>query len=152
MPVTSKNSPSTAILVTVISFWVKVPVLSEQIIVADPRVSTEESFRISALRAIISCMPKARVMVTTAGNPSGTAAIARLTAMMNISRGGVPVSMPSTKTAAQITRVTHPRVRPNLSSRFCRGVLSSSTSWSMVAIWPISVAIPVFTTTPTPLP
>ncbi len=41
--------------------------------------------RISAWRLIISCMPSARLMVTTAGSPSGTAAMARLTAMMNTS-------------------------------------------------------------------
>ena len=51
----------------------------------DPRVSTAGSRRMSACRRTISCMPKARQIVTTAGSPSGTAAIARLTATINIS-------------------------------------------------------------------
>ena len=40
-----------------------------------------------AWRLIISRIPSARLMVTTAGKPSGTAAIARLTAIMNSSSG-----------------------------------------------------------------
>ena len=68
-------------------FSVRVPVLSEQIVVAEPKVSTEDRRRINALRLIISRIPNARLMVTTAGSPSGTAAIARLTEMMNISSG-----------------------------------------------------------------
>ena len=85
MPVISSIFPSAHRRVTVISFCVSVPVLSEQITVADPSVSTEASLRISAWRLIISCMPSARLIVTTAGSPSGTAAIARLTAMMKTS-------------------------------------------------------------------
>ncbi len=81
-PEISTRIPSAHNWVTVISFCVSVPVLSEQITVAEPRVSTEASRRISAWRLIISRMPSARLMVTTAGSPSGTAAIARLTATM----------------------------------------------------------------------
>jgi len=43
--------------VTVILFWVKVPVLSEQMTVTDPRVSTAGSLRISALRRTIRWAP-----------------------------------------------------------------------------------------------
>ena len=68
---------------TVISFCVSVPVLSEQITVAQPSVSTAGSLRMSAWCLIMRCMPRARQIVTTAGSPSGTAAIARLTAVMN---------------------------------------------------------------------
>ena len=38
---------------TVIRFWVSVPVLSEQIVVTEPSVSTAYSRRISALSASI---------------------------------------------------------------------------------------------------
>src|SRR5512146_1637026 len=79
------NWPSTHRRVTVISFWVNVPVLSEQITVADPSVSTDDSLRINAWRLIISRMPRAREIVTTAGSPSGTAAIARLMATIKTS-------------------------------------------------------------------
>ena len=70
---------------TVISFWVRVPVLSEQTTVAEPRVSTAGSLRMRAWRRTMRCMPRARQMVTTAGRPSGTAAMARLTAVMKSS-------------------------------------------------------------------
>jgi len=62
---------------TVISFFVRVPVLSEQITVVSPRVSTEGSFLISAFFESIFLTEIAREIVTTAGRPSGTAATAR---------------------------------------------------------------------------
>ncbi len=42
--------------------------------------------------------------------------------------------------------------RPNWAKRFCKGVPPSSTSWIKPAICPISVAMPVPTTSPAPLP
>ena len=80
---TLKRLPAVQPWTTVIWFWVSVPVLSEQITVAQPSVSTAGSLRMSAFLLIICCMPSARQMVTIAGRPSGTAAIARLTAVMN---------------------------------------------------------------------
>ena len=77
--------PSAHRRVTVIWFWVSVPVLSEQMVVVEPSVSTEESLRMRAWRLIIWLMPSARLMVTTAGRPSGTAAMARLTETMKAS-------------------------------------------------------------------
>ena len=73
--------PATSRTVTTIWFFVRVPVLSEQITVTDPRVSTAGSFRIRALRLSMRRAPRARVMVTTAGSPSGTTATAMLTAV-----------------------------------------------------------------------
>ena len=55
---------------------VRVPVLSVQITVVQPRVSTDDSRRTSAFRAAMRCTPRARAMVTMAGSPSGTAATA----------------------------------------------------------------------------
>src|SRR3970282_441068 len=72
-----KLRSSTHNCTTVIWFWVRVPVLSEQMTLAAPRVSTEASRRMRACRRTISRMPIARVMVTTAGKPSRPAAIAR---------------------------------------------------------------------------
>ena len=57
------------------------PVLSEQIVVTEPSVSTAYRRRMSALLASIRWAPRARVMVTTAGRLSGIAATARLTAV-----------------------------------------------------------------------
>jgi hypothetical protein len=61
---------------------VKVPVLSEQIIVVHPKVSTESNFLIIELCLAILLDPKARQVVMTAGKPSGIAATARATATL----------------------------------------------------------------------
>ena len=53
-----------------------VPVLSVQITVAQPSVSTAGSRRTSTWRAAMRCTPMASAMVTMAGSPSGTAATA----------------------------------------------------------------------------
>ena len=53
--------------------WVRVPVLSEQITVAPPRVSTAASRRMMARRRAMRETPMARVMVSAAGSPSGIA-------------------------------------------------------------------------------
>jgi len=52
------------------------PVLSEQITLTLPRVSTEGSFLTIAFRFDIRRTPRARVTVTTIGRPSGIAATA----------------------------------------------------------------------------
>ncbi len=85
MPVTSWNRPSVRIDVTVISLRVRVPVLSEQITETDPRVSMAGSRRTIALRDAMRRTPTAIVMVSTAGNPSGTAATAIPTTIMKAS-------------------------------------------------------------------
>ena len=80
------NVASAAVIVrTVISLRVKVPVLSEQITLTAPNVSTAGSLRMIALRCAMRCTPIASVMVIMAGKPSGIAATARLTAAKNIS-------------------------------------------------------------------
>ncbi|MNC78907.1 hypothetical protein D3C75_1312450 [compost metagenome] len=66
------------------------PVLSEQMTEAQPRVSTEGSLRTMALRLIIRCTPRARAMVTIAGRPSGMAATARDTPARNMAYAGCP--------------------------------------------------------------
>ena len=67
---------------TVILFWVRVPVLSEQIICAQPSVSTAVRRRIIAFRFDILVTPMDRTTVTTAASPSGIAATASETATM----------------------------------------------------------------------
>ena len=56
---------------TVISFLVSVPVLSEAMTLAEPSVSTAARWRTMALRFAMRCTPRARTAVTTAGKPSG---------------------------------------------------------------------------------
>jgi len=62
--------------VTVCSFLVSVPVLSEQMTETDPRASTECSFFTIAFRFAMRNTPKANVTVVTIGRPSGMAATA----------------------------------------------------------------------------
>ncbi len=70
---------------TTISLRVSVPVLSVQITDTDPSVSTAGSLRMMAWRRDMRCTPSARVMVSTAGRPSGIAATAMPTIARNAS-------------------------------------------------------------------
>jgi len=85
VPVTVYDLPPATISCTVIWFSVRVPVLSVQITVVEPRVSTAGSLRIMARFCAMRDTPMARVMVTAAGRPSGMAPTARATAAMKIS-------------------------------------------------------------------
>uniref|UniRef100_A0A2M4C4L4 Putative secreted protein n=2 Tax=Nyssorhynchus TaxID=44543 RepID=A0A2M4C4L4_9DIPT len=87
------------ITVTVISFFVIVPVLSEQITVTQPSVSTVGSFFTMQCRFAIRMTPRASVTVTTIGRPSGMAATAKLTPMVNISTSGLACIQPSSMMA-----------------------------------------------------
>ncbi len=71
--------PPATIRCTVIWFWVNVPVLSEQITVVLPSVSTAGNLRMIACRRAICTTPIASVTVTAAGNPSGMALTASAT-------------------------------------------------------------------------
>ena len=70
---------------TVILFSVKVPVLSLQITVALPSVSTAGSCFTRAFFLAILSTPKAITTVTVAGNPSGITDIARDIEIIKIS-------------------------------------------------------------------
>ena len=78
-------------------FWVRVPVLSEQITWAHPSVSTAVSFRITALRLDIFVTPMDKTMVTTVASPSGMAATARLTATRKVFSTTSPLILPAFK-------------------------------------------------------
>ena len=137
---------------TRIRFSVSVPVLSEQIQVTDPSVSTAGSRRTSALWWAIRRAPRARVTATTAGRASGTAATARLIAVRNIRPGSSPRSSPVTNTTAQMATTASAIRPPKLDSRRCRGVRTTSAVISRSAMAPSSVSVPVPTTTPRPRP
>jgi hypothetical protein len=64
---------------------VSVPVLSEQMTVTEPSVSTALSLRVIALRRAMRCTPSASVIVRIAGSPSGMAATAKPMAARNSS-------------------------------------------------------------------
>jgi hypothetical protein len=142
---------------TVISFLVRVPVLSEAITVAEPRVSTAGSRRTIAFRRAMRCTPMARTAVTMAGSPSGTAATARATPRMRTSKIAAGSRTPSTSRmvatiTAAMTSTTAPSSLPVRSSSFCSGVASSSVRRRRPATLPSSVSIPVAVTTALPRP
>ena len=88
----------------------------------------------------------------TAGSASGIAATASETAVSSISSGDSPRSRPTANTMAQIASTAYAMFLPKATRRFCSGVFPSSSPWSIAAIRPSSVCIPVATTTPVPRP
>ena len=69
---------------TVILFWVRVPVLSEQMTWVQPSVSTAVSRRMMAFSFAIFVTPIERTTVTTVARPSGMAATASDTATIKV--------------------------------------------------------------------
>ncbi len=125
---------------TVISPFVSVPVLSEQIMVVAPKVSAEASLLIIALRLASSRAPRASDMVTTAGKPSGTAETASATATINASvmfpMASPAPPTPTTKisynsranTIAHITTIIIPNFLAKRANFCLRGVSTASTA------------------------
>jgi hypothetical protein len=136
----------------VILLSVSVPVLSEQIAEVDPRVSTAGSRLTMALRRAISLVPIESSAVTTAGRPVGIAATARVTPVTNSVSNESPLISPRMTTIASATPAIAAMIFDRPSSCFCSGVFSVSVLASMLAMWPISVAIPVSVTTSSPRP
>ena len=83
LPVISTISQFTNSFITVISFLVRVPVLSVQIILTLQRVSTEDKRRTSTFFLTKRFTHNHNDIVTTAGNHSGIAATAKATAAKN---------------------------------------------------------------------
>ena len=149
----AEHSPDAVrITVAVILFCVMVPVLSEQITVAQPSVSTAWRRRTSAFFFTIRLTASASEMVTTAQSPSGTAATARLTPVISMSNSASPRKTPVMLTTAQISRQPAAIYLESWAKCFCRGVGSSSISVSIPAICPMRVRIPVFSTRNIPCP
>jgi hypothetical protein len=114
---------------------VSVPVLSEQITLVHPRVSTAGILRTRALRLAISCMAIASAPVTMAASASGTAATARAIANMTMGRMDAQFRVPpiasraklTPSTSTQMPSVMRPSHFPISSVRFSSGVFSVST-------------------------
>ena len=126
--------------------------MSEQMICAQPSVSTAVSFRMTAPRRLIFVTPMDSTIVTTAASPSGIAATARLTAIMNESSATAPVSAPARSTptpkmSAQMTSTRTVRILLSCVSLRCSGVLPSRVCVRASAMCPISVFMPVAVTT-----
>ena len=89
----------------VIWFRVSVPVLSEAMTEAEPRVSTECSSLTTALRLAMSWTPMARTTDKIAGSPSGTAATASETPSSNTATRPVSEFTPLTRMIVVITTI-----------------------------------------------
>ncbi|OPZ77601.1 MAG: hypothetical protein BWY79_01103 [Actinobacteria bacterium ADurb.Bin444] len=146
------SCPATSRMTTVIRFSVSVPVLSEQMTVTEPSVSTAGRRLMRACRLSMRCAPSESDTVTMAGSPSGTAATAMLTAVRNMMRTSSPRRRPSAKMTATSTSAATASHLPSWASRFWSGVVSTLAPWIMPAIRPSSVSIPVATTTASPRP
>ena len=152
------SSPSGPVCsTTVILFWVRVPVLSEQMTCVQPSVSTAVRRRITALCWLILVTPMESTTVTTVARPSGMAATASDTATMKVSNTLSSVREPATsrsntKMNTQMASTILDRVLPSWVSLRCRGVSSCSVWASTPAILPISVSMPVAVTTMRPRP
>lgn len=106
----------------------------------------------SAFFLYIFWTPIASVMVTTAGSHSGMADTARLIATNIISMSGFPLINPMISITIHITNAMIQRSIHNFFSLFWRGVCVSLVDWTISAIAPSSVCIPVATTIPFPFP
>lgn len=133
---------------TVIWFSVSVPVLSEQITVVLPSVSTAGSRRTIARRRAMRATPMASVIVTAAGRPSGMAPTESATAASNISAVGSPRRNPTRNVAAASARMTTRRTALKRPIWRVSGVASDSASDISRDTCPISVRSPVATTIP----
>lgn len=138
--------------VTVIWLRVSVPVLSVQITVTLPSVSTAGRCRTIALRRTMRATPNASVIVTSAGSPSGMAPTARATAAVSMSAAGSPRSTPTPKVTAASPRITTVTTRLKCASLRVSGVWTA-VAWSTSRCTrPISVSAPVAVTMPVPVP
>ena len=144
----SKSEIST----TFILFCVNVPVLSEHITPLLPSVSTAGNFLIMAFFLAIFVTPIDNIIVTIAGKPSGIAATASPTDVINISNGDIFLNNPITNIKTHITKQAIPKVFPTPANFFCIGVSGALSSIIIFAICPTFVFIPISVTTPSALP
>ena len=130
---------------TVISFFVSVPVLSEQIVVTAPSVSTEESFLTTTFLPASTDAPSARAIVIVVGSHSGTAAIAIETAYMRLSTKAPAPSryIDIMNMIIQIPSVSLATNFPIFLSSFWSGDSTFLVSTASRAISPNRVALPV---------
>ena len=160
MPLTRAEVCGVHSSVTVISLQVRVPVLSEQITVVEPSVSTAGSLRMMALRRAMRCTPMARAMVTTAGRPSGMAPTARAMAKMRVSlrAGARAMPWPRARYTPTVRMTTDTAITPNVMylpispSFLVSGVSRSTALSSMSEMRPSSVRMPVPTTAAVAVP
>ena len=105
-----------------IMFYVRVPVLSEQIHEVDPRVSTDSIFLTSTNLPAILLAVKARDTVTVARSPSGTLATMIPMAKTRFLTGSKPADNPKQKKEIPRMKATAEMMKMNLSISVDSGV------------------------------
>ena len=141
--------PSMAISVAIMRFCVNVPVLSQQITVVQPRVSTDGRFFTSAWRLAMRWTPMASDKVTVGSSPSGTLATNSPMQKTKASRKRQSGNKPAEK---QRRSSPNCRQEPRWHTRsraavFAAGFVRCRICWVRLAILPISEFIPVPKTT-----
>ena len=137
---------------TIISFIVRVPVLSVLIALVAPSVSTSVRFFTTA-RASASCLaPSDSRPDTNAGMPVGIAEIAIAVPSRIRSWNLSPRISPTTMMKATALHAITPSTLVSESSSFWSGERTRLTDVSIVAMRPISVSMPVAVTTIEPVP
>ena len=104
--------------------------------VIDPNASIALSLRTMAFFLAIRSTPIAKVIVITAGSPSGTAATAKLTAKIKLSIRLLSWIKERIKTAEEATIPMMPICLVKPSSFFCKGVFVSLIVDKVLAIVP----------------
>jgi hypothetical protein len=139
--------PGSQSATAVISLRVRVPVLSLQMTVVEPSVSTADRRRMIAPRSAMRCMPTASAIVIATGRPSGTIETIWLMATISTSDSGSSRHRPSSTTSTNRPSAATTSARPNCSRRSSSGVFGSSARSVRPAMRPTSVWTPVATTT-----
>ena len=102
------------------------PVLSEQMYVTEPCVSTAGNLRISALFFANFLAPKANAIATNASTVSGIAATAREIEVIDIIITDAPRNRPIKNMIVQIMNITINNRLPKVANLFYNGVVVSS--------------------------
>ena len=116
------DPPGNHAVTTVIWFRVSVPVLSVQMKVVDPSVSTASRLRTSTCRCAICSAPHASERVTVGSRPSGTRATVTPMAKTNPSEAGFPSRSESTKNSPPTPTAMAATVRTRRCSSWVSGL------------------------------
>ena len=137
---------------TVISFLVSVPVLSVQMTLVEPSVSTDESFLMTALCPARRATPFDNATVICMGRACGTTPTAMPRPYTSASPSPNPCQLATKNRTTPIPMARTVILLAMYWISSCRGDFDFRSPWAIPAILPTSVFIPVARTMPRPLP